>query len=181
MSTATITDQSADNKSINKNQIKVIDENINLKKVLRDNLTEVKQLVIKNKDILKYYQIMTDITQIEVNDFIKYVKRDNLQKLYYGGIINSITKKDNGDYIIVFRSNNDFKWNLLLSRIFIFYRKKKMTQIRQDEYNKWKEHMQKNHPDKYEEWKRAKNMKETIRKKDPELYKQLYVHVKGKK
>jgi len=166
--------------SNNKTSVKTVDENTILKNALKENLTTIKQLITKNKDTLEYYKIMTDISQIKVDYFIKYVKRDNLKKIYYGGMVDSVTRKDNGDYTIVFRSNNNLKWNLLLSRVFIFYREKKMTEIRQEEYNKWKEDMEKNHPEEYEEWKRAKKMKEAIKKKDPELYKQMYVHQRKK-
>lgn len=150
----------------------------NLKEVISENVKSIKALINNNLDTLKHYKIMTDISQLKVNYFIKYMKRDNEDKLYYGGQVDSIDHKENGDYSIVFKSNNGLKWSLLLSRVFIFYRAKPMTEIRKEEHEKWKADMEKNHPEEYEKWKQAKKEKEMIRKMDPELYKKMYVHVK---
>nr|QKF94887.1 hypothetical protein Fadolivirus_2_1 [Fadolivirus 2] len=141
----------------------------------------IQEIIKENLDKLKYYTLMTDISQLKTEYFIKYIKKDEMNRVYYGGKVDSIEKKDNGDHLIIFKTNNNFKWNLLLSKVFIFYRTKPMTEIRKEEYKKWKENMQKNDPEKYEEWKKAKKQKEDIRKLDPKLYKELYVHIKTSK
>lgn len=134
-----------------------------------------------NFDILKHFTILTDISKLKEDFFIKYVKRDEMNKVYYGGKVDSIDEKSNGDYSIVFKSNNGLKWSLLLSKVFIFYREKTMTEIRKIEYEKWKKNMEENNPEEFEKWKNEKKLKESIRKKDPELYKKLYVHIKTSK
>ena len=154
---------------------------MSLKEEIQNNLPEIKNILENNIDKLQYYKLMTNIVQLKVNYFIKYIKRDEMKKVYYGGIVDSIDQKDNGDYVIIFKSNNNLKWNLLLSRVFIFYREKPMTEVRKQQYEKWKKDMEENHTEEYEKWKVEKKMKDAIKKKDPELYKKLYVHIKTSK
>ena len=149
---------------------------------LKDEVTKYKkqltEIYKQNIDTLKYFTVLTDISDLKVDYFMKYIKKEEMNKVYYGGKVDSIDEKANGDYSVVFKSNNGLKWSLLLSKIFIFYRKRTMAEIRKIEYDKWKKDMEKNKPEEYEKWKQEKKNKEAIRKKDPELYKKLYVHIK---
>ena len=133
-------------------------------------LNEINEL-IKATPSAKNYNLMTDILELQVSSLVKYIKKDDLTKIYPGGRVTGITEKPDGDYNISLESNNHFKWSVLLSNVFILYKSKTTTEIRQEQFELWKADAKKNRPDEYKIWKEEKKKKDELRQKDPELYK----------
>jgi hypothetical protein len=112
--------------------------------------------VIKsNVGKLNSYQKLTDISDLKLNDQIKYVRLDD-SKFRHGGTVILIKKKNDGDYHIRFRSNVTEETNLLLSTIVVFYKHLTAQQARKLQTEKWKENMRANFPEVYAKWDTAK-------------------------
>jgi hypothetical protein len=95
--------------------------------------TAIAEIYNDNRDKLKYYKLLTNINRLKPRHFIKYIHKDSLVRLYHGGRVVSITPtKKRDDFIIVFESNNHFKFSLLWSKHYFFYKTMTNAEIEEE-------------------------------------------------
>ena len=127
---------------------------------------KINQLVKANVDKLKGYEKLTDISNLKQGDRIKYIQLNVDKKdaeMKHGGVVSEIIAKDNGDYFIKLDGIAHESWNILYSKVVIFKQVKTVVQLRQEQYDKWKQDLKENDPEKYKEW--EKKHKERMKKK----------------
>jgi hypothetical protein len=142
-------------------------------------LDRINKIIKNNINDLKYYNKLLDISKLKKGDFVKYVNLNkyadgNTYKLNYGGKIIGIKKKNDGDYRLTIKSNLPYKWYVLFSRVAMFYKTKPTKEIQRKEWQEWKSTMKRDNPDEYNKWLVEKKLKDSIRKHDPKLYREIY-------
>lgn len=126
---------------------------------------KINQLVRKNIDQLRDYAKLDDISILKKGYYVKYIKL-NVNKTdatLRSGQIESIEQKGNGDYFITIKSTLPQSWNLLYSRIIIFYRAESVLELRKKKAEEWKTEFKNRDPIGYAEWQKNKKIKNAKR------------------
>ena len=88
-------------------------------------IIKINKIIRAHANKLKYYKKLTNIHKLKIGYDITYIYLDKERyKLERGGKVVKINKKPNGDYIITFKDNFSNEWNILYSKIIIFYKNK---------------------------------------------------------
>ena len=108
-------------------------------------IDEINQIINDNIDGLKRYEKLTDIANLQKGCRIKYIQlgMTTNTKMAHGGVVGEIIKKGGNDYLIKLDGIGHHNWNILYSRVIIFYQIKTAEQERQEQREQWK----KTHPD----------------------------------
>jgi hypothetical protein len=100
-------------------------------------LKKINKATKDNISKLKYFKKLTDVSKLKIGNTVRYIRPSENYKFVQGGIVkNIVEKKDN--YLITIRPNLPKEWDILSSKVVLFYRTMTTEDVKQKDYEEYK-------------------------------------------
>lgn len=122
---------------------------------------ELPTLMEKYKKELTTFKYSENGSELKLNYFVKYIRRDTKELVKQGKLIAIVPDKLDKSkiYQITLKGNANFQWTIKLRDIYLFYREEKMVEIRKRDTVEWKNNLDAEEKVKWDEYQSNKNEK----------------------